>query len=204
MRWLGLYVRSRRVPTAAVIVFGFIALIWISWPKFSDGETINSRMISITALIAAVALGTTLSGADDALDHTAAVNWPARRAGHLLVATAAITGLLLLSTVTDARFEPLGVVARNTAGLIGLTALGAALLGAALSWIAPLTWTLFAIMPWMGPSEQLRTQLGSWLIQPADTTAATVCATVLAAAGLLAYTLRGCPRRPAAETAPDH
>ncbi|WP_326554891.1 hypothetical protein [Micromonospora sp. NBC_01813] len=204
MRWIGLYLRSRRVPTAAVIVFGFIALIWVSWPSFSDGETINARMISITVLIGAVALGTTLSGADDALDHTAAVNWPARRAGHLLLATAAIMGLLLLSTVTDARFEPLGVVARNTAGLVGLTALGATLLGAALSWIAPLTWTLIAIMPWMGPSEQVRTQLGAWLIQPADTTAATVCATVLAAAGLLAYALRGCPRRPAAETAPDH
>ncbi|MFV2017045.1 hypothetical protein [Micromonospora sp. LOL_023] len=160
-------------------------------------------MISITVLIAVVAIGTTLSGADDALDHTAAINWPARRAGHLLIGTAAVIILLLISTLTDTRFEPLSVVARNTAGLVGLTALSAVLLGSALSWIAPLIWTLVAILPWMGPSEQLRTQLSSWLIQPADTTSATVCATVLAAAGLLAYALRGCPRRPVAETTPD-
>lgn len=88
--------------------------------------------------------------------------------------------------------------------MLGLTALGAALLGVTRAWIAPLAWTLIAILPMMGPSEHLRMQVAGWLIQPADTTAATVCATILAATGLLAYTLYGCPRRPVAQTAPDH
>jgi hypothetical protein len=47
-------------------------------------------------------------------------------------------------------------------------------------------------------------QVAGWLIQPAGTTAATACAILLAATGLLAYTLYGCPRRPAAQTAADH
>ena len=83
-------------------------------------------------MLAVVAVGTTLSGADDALDHTVSVNWPLRRAGHLLLAAAAITALLSLSTLTDTRYEPFALMLRNTAGLLGLTALGAALLGAAL------------------------------------------------------------------------
>jgi hypothetical protein len=203
MRFVSLYLRSRRVPMAAAIAIGAVVLTWVSFPSFSDGQVINARMLSVTVLIAAVALGTTLSGPDDALDHSASARWPVRRAVHLLLTAAAIIALLQASTVTDARFEPLGVVLRNTAGLLGLTALGAVLLGAALSWIAPLTWTLIAIMPWMGPSDQLRMQLSAWQIQPVDNTAATVCATVLAVAGLTAYTLRGCPLRPATETVPE-
>ncbi|MFY1655377.1 hypothetical protein ACN27J_31410 [Solwaraspora sp. WMMB762] len=204
MRFVSLFLRSRRLPLAAVIAIGAVALTWVAWPHFSDGQTVNTRMISVVVLIAAVALGTTLSGADDSLDHSASARWPVRRAVHLLLTAVAVVALLLVTTVTEARFEPLDVVIRNTAGLLGLTALGATLFGAALSWIAPLTWTLIAIMPWMGPSEQLRMQVGAWLIQPAGTTAATVCATVLAVAGLVAYTVRGCPLRPAAETLPDH
>jgi hypothetical protein len=181
-----------------------IGLVWVTWPYFSDAQTVNPRMISITVLVAVAALGTTLSGADDALERTGAVNWPVRRAGHVLLATAAILAMLLLTTVTDARFEPLALVVRNTVGLVGLTALGAVLFGAALSWLPPLAWTLVAILPFMHPSSQLRMQLMAWLIQPTGTTAAVGCATVLAGAGLLAYTVRGCPLRPAAETAPDH
>ncbi|MFY1695136.1 MULTISPECIES: hypothetical protein [unclassified Solwaraspora] len=203
MRFVGLYLRSRRVPLAVAIALGTVGLTWVTWPFFSDGQTVNTRMISVTVLIAAVALGTTLSGADDALDHSASARWPARRAVHLLLTVVAVVALLLVTTVTDVRYEPLGVVVRNTAGLLGLTALGAVLLGAALSWIAPLTWTLVAIMPWMGPSEQLRMQLGAWLIQPGDSTAATVCALVLSVTGLVAYTVRGCPLQPATETAPN-
>ncbi|WP_326561555.1 hypothetical protein [Micromonospora sp. NBC_01796] len=203
MRWLKLHLRSRRVPLALTTATSTIALVWALSLAYTDSPTINARTASVTIVLAVIALGTTLSGADDALDRTASVNWPVRRAGHLLLGAAVITALLLLTTVTDASFEPLTLVLRNTAGLLGLTALGAALFGAALAWIAPLTWTLVAVMPFMGPSRELKMQLASWLIQPTGTTAATVCAIVLAVTGLLAYALRGCPLRPASETAPD-
>jgi hypothetical protein len=132
------------------------------------------------------------------------MNWPVRRAGHLLLTAGAILALLTLTMVTGARFEPLGVVLRNTVGILGLTALGAALFGVARAWIAPLVWTLIAILPVMHPSRDLRMQVAGWLIQPGGTTAATVCALLLAGGGLVAYTLMGCPRNPAAHTGPDH
>jgi hypothetical protein len=198
-----LYLRARRIPLALAVATAATALVWALWLTFSDSRDINVRLISLTVLLAVASFGATLSGADDALDHTASLNWPVRRAGHLILTAGAITALLLLSTLTDARFEPLPLVLRNVAGTLGLTALGAALLGAARSWIAPLTWTLVALLPMMGPSDDLRMQVAGWLIQPTGTTAATLCAAVLATAGLLAYTVFGCPRRPVAQTSPD-
>ncbi|MEU8088465.1 hypothetical protein AB0B57_33225 [Micromonospora sp. NPDC049101] len=203
MRWLQLYLRSRRVPVALTTATALVALAWALSLAYTDATTINARTASLVIMLAVVAAGSTLSGTDDALDRTAAVNWPLRRAGHLLLAAATITALLTLSTVTDARYEPFALVLRNITGLLGLTALGAALFGAALSWISPLTWTLVAVLPLMGPSTDLRMQVAGWLIQPAGTTAATVCAATLAVTGLLAYSLRGCPLRPASETGPD-
>ncbi|GAB4105765.1 hypothetical protein GCM10028790_47840 [Micromonospora taraxaci] len=203
MRWLQLYLRSRRVPLALGVAIAVIVLAWVMSSTYTTSTTINARTASLTIMLAVVALGATLNGADDALDHTASVNWPLRRAGHLLIAAAVITALLSLSALTDVRYEPLALVLRNTAGLLGLTALGTAVFGAALSWIAPLTWTLIAVLPFLGPSADVRVQVASWLTQPAGTTAATVCATVLAVTGLLAYALRGGPLRPASETAPD-
>jgi hypothetical protein len=203
MRWLQLYVRSRRVPLALTVATAATALVWALWLAYSDSRAINVRLMNLTVMLAVAAFGATLSGADDALDHTASINWPVRRAGHLILAAGAITALLVLTTSTDARFEPLTIVLRNTTGMLGLTALGAALLGASRSWIAPLAWTLIAVLPLMEPSKHLKMQVAGWLIQPADTTAATVCATILETTGLLAYTLYGCPRRPVAETAPD-
>ncbi|MET8198843.1 hypothetical protein [Micromonospora taraxaci] len=203
MRWLQLYLRSRRVPLALGVATAVITLVWAVSLAYTDATTIHARAASLAIMLAVAAVGTTLNGADDALDHTASVNWPLRRAGHLLLAAAVITALLSLSALTDVRYEPLALVLRNTAGLLGLTALGTALFGAALSWIAPLTWTLIAVLPFLGPSSDVRVQVASWLTQPAGTTAATACAAVLAVTGLLAYALRGGPLRPASETAPD-
>ncbi|RQW97665.1 hypothetical protein [Micromonospora inaquosa] len=203
MRGLQLHLRSRRVPLALTTVTALIALAWALSLTYTDSATINARTASLAIMLAVVAVGTTLDGADGALDHTMAVNWPVRRAGHLLLAAATITALLSLSMITSTRYEPFALMLRNTAGLLGLTALGAAMLGAALAWIAPLTWTLIAVLPMMAPSRDLKMQVAGWLIQPAGTTAATACAVVLAVTGLLVYALRGCPVRPVSETAPD-
>lgn len=204
MRGVQLYLRSRRIPLALATAAATILLVWTLWTTYSNALVINARLVSLTVMLAVTAFASTLSGADDALERTASVNWPVRRAGHLLLTGLALTALPLLTTVTDARFAPLALVLRNTAGLLGLTALGAALFGAGWSWIAPLTWTLVAVMPFMEVSSQPKTQLVSWLIQPVGSTAPTACAGVLAVAGLVAYTLRGCPLRPPAETAPDN
>lgn len=197
MRWVLLYLRSRRVPFALAMATAAIALTWALWMVYADSPTVDARMLSLTVMLAVAAFSPTLSGPDDALDHTGSISWPVRRGVHLLLIAAGLTTLLLVTTVTDARFEPYWLVLRNTAGLLGLAALGAVLVGAARSWIAPLTWTLVAVTPLLGPGPELGIQVAGWLVQPAGTTAATVCASILAGAGLLAYALRGCPKRPA-------
>lgn len=203
MRFLRLYLRSRRIPRALATATAAVTAVWALCLVYSDTPTIDVRGMSLTVMLAVAALAPTLGGADDALDHTASINWPTRRAGHLLLVATVIIALLLLSTLTDARFAPGGLVLRNTAGLLGLAALGAALFGTTRAWIAPLIWTLVSVLPLVQPSPEVPMQVVGWLVQPAGTTAATACAIFLGVAGLLAYTLRGCPRRPAAETAPD-
>jgi hypothetical protein len=203
MRFLWLYLRSRRVPLALALAAGATASVWGLWLAQSDSRTINVKLAAATLMLVVASFGATLSGADDALDHTAARSWRVLRAGHVMLSGGVIAGLMLLTATTDARFEPAAVVLRNTAGMLGLTAIFAALAGAAYSWIAPLAWTLVTLLPQVVPSQERGMQIAGWLIQPAGTTTATTCAAVLAATGLLAYTLRGCPRRPLAETAPD-
>lgn len=204
MRWLWLHSRSRRALPALAAAAALVAAVWGLWLAYSDSQSTDVKVVGLTVMLAVAALTPTLGGADDSLDRTASVNWPARRAGHLLFAAAAVLGLLSLTAVVDSRFAPLALVLRNTAGLLGLTALGATLLGAARAWIAPLVWTLVTVMPWLDPGRGVTAQVAYWLIQPADSGAAIACATSLAVTGLLAYALRGCPWRPAAEVVLDH
>ena len=191
MRWLGLYLRSRRVPLALSVATAATALVWALWRAWSGTPTVNVRLVILTVMIAVAAAGATLGGADSDLDRTASINWPLRRAAHLVLAAAAIGGPLLLTALTPTRFAPAGLVLRDVVGLLGLTALGAALLGPGRAWIAPLTWTLITALPLVGPGGSRTTQVVGWLIQPAGGTAA-ACAGVLALAGLMTYALRGC------------
>ncbi|GIJ77878.1 hypothetical protein SAMN05443287_105406 [Micromonospora phaseoli] len=204
MTWARLHLRARRVPLALAVAAATIALVWVPWRAFAEPGSSNLRLANLTMMLAVVAFSATLSGADDAIERTASLNWPVHRAGLLLLAAIAIIGMLLLTTVTDARIAEPGLILRNTAGLLGLTALGAALLGAARSWIAPLTWALITTLPVVEPSTAVGTQVAGWLIQPTSSSVATVFAAGLAVAGTLAYCRYGCPRRLLTETAPDH
>nr|BFE60759.1 hypothetical protein GCM10020063_052850 [Dactylosporangium thailandense] len=190
MRWLRLYLRARRVPQAlavAVSVAGLAVLL-----------PANVRVAALAAMLAVAAFGPTLGAADEALERTGAVPWPPRRALHLGAVALLVAGLLVAVPVLvpaaapdSARFEPLVVALRDAAGLLGLAALGAAVLGAAHAWVAPLLWTLVAVLPLLGPSADVRVQVAAWPVQPAATTSALVCALALAAAGLVAYSVRG-------------
>jgi hypothetical protein len=64
--------------------------------------------------------------------------------------------------------------------------------------VAPLVWTLVAVLPFLDPAHSTRLHVLCWPIQPAGNTPAAVCAAVLAVAGGLAYALRGSRPGPAA------
>jgi hypothetical protein len=199
MRLLTLYLRSRRVPAALAVAGGLVVVTWSVWSVSSNHRTVGTEMVVLTVLLAVAALTATLGGPDDALDRTAGLRWPPRRAAHLLAAFLVVVLLLSLTRVTGARFAPAGLVVRDTAGMLGLTALGAATIGTARAWFLPLGWTLPAVM--FPRAEPLAAEILTWPAQPPSSTAAAVTAGLLTVAGLIAYAATGPARRAPAEAA---
>jgi hypothetical protein len=81
------------------------------------------------------------------------------------------------------------------AGLTGLVALGAVVLGATRAPLLPVVRTVLVLWwaPPMGepPTRPAYKVMLTWMVQPPETQAATVAAIVLAAAGTLAYAALG-------------
>jgi hypothetical protein len=199
MRWLALYLRSRRTSTALAAAAGGMAVMWTLWSVFSDDRTVDMKMVVLTVLLLVAALTATLGGPDDALELSAALRWPPRRVAHLLVAFLVVAGLLVATLATGARFGPGWLVVRDAAGLLGLTALSATAIGTARAWFLPLGWTLGAIL--FPQSEPVVGRILTWQAQPSTSTAAAVTATLLALGGLAAYAVAGPARRAPAEAA---
>jgi hypothetical protein len=199
MRWLTLYLRSRRVPVALAAAVGCIAAMWSLWTVFSDIRDVGVQMVILTILLTVATLTATLAGPDDALEHTGALPWPPRRAAHLLGALTTVLGMLLATLMTGARFGPAWLVVRDTAGLLGLTALGAATVGAARSWFPPLAWTLTAVTVSLPNTAWVH--ILTWQAQAPDNVPAALIAGLLAAAGLVMYAALGPARRSPAEAA---
>lgn len=199
MRWLTLYLRSRQVPMALAAAVAGMTAMWALWAVAGETREVDTSLVVLTGLLLVAALTATLGGPDDALDGTAALRWLPRRVVHLLVAFLVVVALLLVTHATGARFGPAGMVVRNAAGLLGLTALGAVTIGTARAWILPLGWTLPAIM--FPHGEPVLGRILTWQAQPPDSTAAAVTAGLLAGAGLIAYGTAGPLRRAPAEAA---
>jgi hypothetical protein len=132
------------------------------------------------------------------LDRCSAIAWPPRRAAHLVVAATAVLGLLTATALAGERLAGTGQIARDTAGLAGLVALGAVVLGAARAPLLPVVWTVLVLWwaPPMGepPTRPAYKVMLTWMAQPVETRAATVAAIVLAVTGTLAYALLGSRR----------
>ncbi|MEV4320420.1 hypothetical protein [Actinocrispum sp. NPDC049592] len=169
MRFLALYVRSRKIPVALAVMvlasLGFWAL-----------DLADVRLLILTAGLGVGAAAGGLGGQDLDLDRTAALNWPVRRALHIIAIALVMSSLII---ATDMGVTP--VIVRDCAGLTGLAALGAVLFGRHLAWAPPLVMTVWSVILPV-PSE-----IVSWLREPAASLPATLTAAVLAAAGLLAY-----------------
>ncbi|GLY32752.1 hypothetical protein [Kineosporia sp. NBRC 101731] len=197
MRWTTLYARSRQVPRSLFVAIAAAAVACLLWAVFSDDPTVGDRLMTTGVMLGTAALGLTLGTFDEELNRTAAHHWPLRRALHLLLALGVLVALALATRLGPAHFAPFPTVLRNVVGLLGLTALGAAVLGADLSWLGSAVWTLVCVLPFGGPSPDVLTQMATWPVQTSDATAATVSAVVLALAGATAYTFYGCPERAA-------
>ncbi|MDX3385883.1 hypothetical protein PV682_31150 [Streptomyces niveiscabiei] len=182
MRWLTLYARSRHVPATLAVVLTGTVLAWAA----TRGGTGDPRLPALALAAGAMAASIGLGGQDPALDRTAAIRWTTRRAAHVLLA-AALLAAALLGTGTSA-----ALVARDSAGLMGLAALGAALHGAHHAWTLPFAWLALAFVA--PPPTSTAARIVSWPLLPPDSTAAAWTALTLTATGVTAYALAG-PRR---------
>lgn len=198
MRWLWLYLRCRNVLPAVTVTVTAIVTTWAMWVTFSDTQVIHPALTALTVALAVIPISATLTGPTDAVERTAAVSWPLRRTAHLLAWAGVVIGLALSTRFTldwfvSARYTPPELVLRDTAGLLGLTVLGAAVLGAQRAWIAPLTWSLvsvvLAVTPTPGRPRPSYQQVVMWTTSSARP--AVVTAVTLTAVGLAVHALRG-------------
>ncbi|MEU5701121.1 hypothetical protein [Streptomyces aurantiacus] len=191
MRWLMLYARSRQVPASlAAVVISAVA----GWALARDGGAgpADPRLPVLVLATGTMAASVGLGGQDLALDRTAAISWLPRRAAHVLLAGAVVAAALLTVQTMGESMADTAFVVRNSAGLMGLAALGAALAGAQYAWTLPFAWLAFALSA--PPPTNVPMQMATWMLLPPDTTTATWTALTLTAAGTAAYALTG-PRR---------
>jgi hypothetical protein len=183
-RLLALYLRSRHVPIALPAALVVVAVL--AWAGDNPRNPMETAVFAVLALALGLGvLGNGLGPADATLERTASIRWPLWRSVHALV-----MGLLLFGTVTLISAAPVGVVARDTAGLVGLVALAAALFGGQLAWTLPLLWAgVAAVVPPMATPPLLA--LITWPTQPPDNAGAAVVAVVLGLVGVVCYAVRG-------------
>jgi hypothetical protein len=194
---LTLYLRSRAIPASATALLGCAVALWALGLAIDHPQG-RSLAALLVALAATTAIAPGLAGADPDLDRASAVAWPPRRAAHVIVAGAAVLGLLAATALAGQQMGATAQLARNVAGLTGLVALGAVVLGAARAPLLPVIWTVVVLWwaPPMGepPTAPTYKVILTWMAQPAQVQAATVAAAVLAAVGILAYAVLGSRR----------
>ncbi|MBW8795527.1 MAG: hypothetical protein JF597_18605 [Streptomyces sp.] len=191
MRWLMLYARSRRVPASlAAAVTGAV----VPWALAGDGggAPADPRLPALVLATGAMAASTGLGGQDTELDRTAAIRWVPRRAAHVLLAGVAVAAVLLAVQTMGRDLAAAEFVVRDSAGLVGLAALAAALSGGPYAWALPFAWlSLASFAP--APTNTAM-EVAAWMLLPPGTAAGTWTALVLLLSGTTAYAVTG-PRR---------
>jgi hypothetical protein len=174
LRLITLYARSRFVPaTLATIAAGTLCTLAL--------EDSNARLIAVIVGLGVAAAAVGLGGADVQLERTGAIPWLSWRFAHLVVTVVVITG-----SAFGADLGPFGIILRDTCGLMGLAALGAAVLGSQLAWVAPFVWAVIAAVFPLADEEVLM-----WMIQPTDSGTAAITAAALGIVGATTYLAAG-------------
>jgi hypothetical protein len=184
VRLLTLHARGRR---AGPIAFGLLGVAAVSWALASlvDGTEVLVTVLGPLAMVSL--LGFTLAGDDPELERTTPQHWPRWRAAEL-TACAIAAVVALLPTLLEADRQA-GATLRNLAGLGGLTALGAVVVGARLAWLAPSVSVFTAAA--IGSSSDLWLAAVTWPIQAGDAGGALALAAVLALGGTSIHTRNG-------------
>jgi hypothetical protein len=197
-RLIWLHLRSRRVPAAvvALAVCGGVLRAALTWHwTFSGGPYAQLIPLIIEAAAAAVVAVTSHSPVGE--PERATGRWlPYLRFGTALALTGVAIGLLQLAVTGAGLNEGILVLARNVIGMTGIGLLTSLVTGGLLAWTLPLGYMAFAqyalLEAWRSP--------WTWPARPPADRGAWICASVILAAGLAAFTLRGARDRLADNT----
>ncbi|MFB7666495.1 hypothetical protein ACFC1R_21505 [Kitasatospora sp. NPDC056138] len=191
MRWLTLYARSRQAPASLAVVVISTVAAWALARAFGGGPG-DPHLSTLVLFAGATAVSVGLGGQDLALDRTAAIRWMLRRAAHVLLGSVLIGAALLAVQTTGGQPASPAFVVRNSAGLMGLVAIGAAWFGGQYAWLLPFGWLPFSFL--LPPATNTATQVLTWMVLPPGSAAGTWTALVLAVTGTAVYAVGG-PRR---------
>ena len=189
VRLTWLHVRSRRVPAGVLTlaVCGAVLRAALHWHwTFSGGPYAQQIPLIIEAGAAAAIAVTSHSPFGE--PERATGRWlPCLRFGTALALTAVAIGLLQLAVTGAGLNEGILVMARNVIGMTGIGLLTSLLTGGLLAWTLPLGYMAFAqyalLEAWRSP--------WTWPARPPNDHGAWICASVVFAVGLAAFTVRG-------------
>ena len=195
-----LYLVSRRVPMAVVLLTGLSALLWAALHQRWNiaGGAAARQFIPLTIQSGAAAVIAVTTHGPFGEPERAAGRWlPWLRLGEAVGLSAAAFGLLAAGATGGVL--PGGTLAmlRDLGGIAGIGLLSAVILGGAFGWIGPMSYLLItegalahrSATPWVWPTRI-----------PSDRGGA-VCACIVAAVGLALIAARG-PREPGRESGP--
>ena len=190
LAWL--HLRSRRGPSAvlALAVGGGALRAVLHWHLMSPGPNAQQIPMIIEGGAAVVIAVTTHSPFGEA-ERTAGRWLPLLRLGAVLALTGAAIGLLQLAVTGASLNEGVLVLARNVIGVTGIGLLTSLLTGGLLAWVVPLGYVGFAeyalAEAWRNP--------WTWPVRPPADRGAWICAALVFAVGLGAFSLRGARSR---------
>ena len=187
LAWL--YARSRRVPAAALAlaVCGGVLRAALHW-HWAIGGGLEAQQIPLIIETGAAGVIAVTSHGPFGEPERATGRWlPYLRLGTALALTGAAIGVLQLAVTGVSLNEGVLVLARNVIGMTGIGLLASLVTGGLLAWILPMGYIAFAeyalLQSWTNP--------WTWPVRPPDDRGAWICAAVVFAAGLAAFTVRG-------------
>jgi hypothetical protein len=190
LAWL--HLRSRRVPTAvvALVVCAGVLRAVVHW-QLTTGGALTQQTPMIIEAAAAVVIAVTAHGPFGEAERATGRWLPVLRLGAAVALTGVAIALLQLAVTGAALDGGVLTLARNVIGITGIGLLTSLVTGGLLAWIPQLGYVAFAEyalnQAWRNP--------WTWPVRPPTDRGAWICAALVFAVGLGAFTVRGARTR---------
>ena len=188
-----LHLRSRRAPGAvlALAVCAGALMAVLRWQLNLNGSAGSQEIPMIIATGAAVVITVTTHSPFGEAERATGRWLPVLRFGAVIALTGVAIGLLQLGVTGLSLTGGVMQLARNVIGITGIGLLTSLVTGGLLAWTLPLGYLGFAeyalIEAWRNP--------WTWPARPPTDRGAWICAALVFAVGLLAFTVRGARTR---------